>query len=173
MENIKNLGLLAEMLSAGNSGKCAENLDIYELAHIVQMVGGINHALETFNSEEFWYGRNTDVLIFDDDESLGSFEVVNEILSWIANEIVTTRLHMDRHCNEKAYEGSIDISNNEEEEIEKLKSKLMFDYNGDFKNIMDLAEKYIEIYMTGSERTYNLYHGVYKGKLYVVLESWH
>lgn len=172
MENIKNLGELAEMLSAGNSGKCAENLDIYELAHIVQMVGGINHALETFNSDEFWYGRNTDVMIFDD-ETLGSFEVVNEIFEWVAGEIVTTRLHMDRHVGGKAYEGSIDISDDEDKEIEILKSKLMFDYNGDFENIMDLAEKYIEIYMTGSERTYNLYHGVYKGKLYVVLESWH
>lgn len=171
MENIKKLGLLGEMLNAGNSGKCAVNLNIYELAHITHLLGGIDFALATFDSVDFWTGRNAEVMIFDD-KTIGSFEVVNAIFNWVANEIMYTRLHLDFRYNGEGYEGSIDISDDEDDEIEKLKSKLMFEYNGDFENIKDLAQKYIEIYMTGSERTYEFYHGVYNGKLYVILVSW-
>ena len=83
IKTIEKLGVLAESISNFNN----VNLDVYECAHIVNLVGGdVDKAIEWFNSENFNYGTASEVIVVSGDK-FNSFDIANKIFHWAVTEI--------------------------------------------------------------------------------------
>lgn len=146
VNTIKKLGKLSDSITETTGLE----LDVYTTAHVADMLCGVDNALSAFNVSDFYYGNNATLLTFDKNTDITSFEVVNSIFEWVANEIVELNAHLsDRLVNEN--------------EVRLFKEKMLYDYNGD---IVSVVYKH-----TPKGMRVLIINEVYQNERYIILRS--
>ena len=161
LKTIEKLGYLADKIE----DFCGDiEVDVHEAAFIANMFGGVDNAMCHFECGAYMFvSKNCNAT---------SFENVNEIFDFFADEIVNLRfLYEERNIgilrNKKIYDC--------EREKDKLIKQMLFEFNGDESSIMKIVEKYCNIYFDSESLDYlssiNVsYHaGNYRNKRFVIV----
>ena len=147
VNTIKKLGNLSDSITETTGLE----LDVYATAHVADMLCGVDNALSVFDVSCFYYGNNATLLTFDKNTDIKSFEVVNSIFEWVANEIVELNAHLSgRLVNEN--------------EVRLFKEKMLYDYNG--ADIVSTVNKYA---LKGMQVV--VMSKVYQNDAYIILRS--
>lgn len=146
VNTIKKLGKLSDSITETTGLE----LDVYATAHVADMLCDVDNALSVFDVDNFYYGNNATLLTFDKNTDIKSFEVVDGIFEWVANEVVELNAHLsNRLVNEN--------------EVRRFKEKMLYDYNGD---IVSVVNKYT---LKGMQVV--VMSKVYQNERYIILRS--
>lgn len=161
LKTIEKLGYLANKIENCCGGI---EVDVHEAAFIANMFGSVENAICYFECGAYMFvSKNCNAT---------SFENVNEIFDFFADEIVNLRfLYEERNIgilrNKKIYDC--------EREKDTLKKRMLFEFNGDESSIMKIVEKYCNVYFDSESLDYlssiNVsYHaGNYRNKRFIIV----
>lgn len=161
LKTIEKLGHLANKIEDLCGGI---EVDVHEAAFIANMFSSVNNAICYFECGAYMFvSKNCNAT---------SFENVNEIFDFYADEIVDLRFWYE--------ERNIDILKNKkiydcEREKDTLKKRMLFEFNGDESSIVKIVEKYCNIYFDSESLDYRssinvgYYAGNYRNKRFIIL----
>ena len=145
-------------------------INVYEAAFVAKMYGGdADELLRALKFSEYYYTNGGYLRVLD---TTNNFTVVSKIFEIVAGEIIAER---DYYRESENYKNAfIKVSDNEEKEVQLLKEKMLYDYNGDTKSVQEIVNYYTRMYFqgTGSNTSIEVKWGEYELKTYILVIVW-